>query len=131
MIKKLPWTRSLYTDCAKTCKRKTIQILRIIKYKLKCPALPVEFFFLKKKLILNVFSLYYRRDTPGFLQKISAHSVKPFGQHIGIIYTNVLFYYIDFLLCFKLLENLIFVAFFMCQIFCLFSHFFLPLNLIS
>ena len=51
------------------------------------------------------------RDTPGFPQKMSAHSVKPFGQVLGT-YIRMSFYYIDFLLCFELLENLIFVVFF-------------------
>ena len=45
-----------------------------------------------KTRILIFFSLCYPRDTPGFPQKMSTHSVHPFGWPEGTLYTNVLFF---------------------------------------
>ena len=36
-----------------------------------------------KKLKNYIFCLFYPRDTPGFPQKISAHSVQPYGRLYG------------------------------------------------
>ena len=79
-------------------KRYIVNVLkRFIYNQLKGPALPGEFFFffiLKK--MFEFFQPIKPTATHKCLQKISAHSVQPFGRLQGTyLYTNVLFYYID------------------------------------
>ena len=91
-------------------------LINIIKNLLKCPALPVTFFFNfeRKKLIIEEKNGFLKKNVELFLamllqgQQISGYSVQPFGKlQLSFIYISVSeeLYYID------LLEYIFYVKF--------------------